>query len=802
MELIYNREEKHMFDNKYYIFDGGMGTMLQENGLEAGACPEEMNIKDPESVYKVHKMYAAMGADFLSTNTFGGNRFKLEEYGLGDQVHKFNKKAAEIAKRAIGDQGFVAGSIGPTGRFLQPLGDMLFEEAYEVFKEQIQALAEGGADCILFETFNDLGELRAGIIAAKDTTDLPIIASLTYEKHKTLTGVSPESAAIVLEGLGVYGIGANCSGGPKELLEVLKKYRENTNLPLLVQPNAGMPELRNGEVFFPLEAKEFMEEMEVYFSLGGIKFFGSCCGSNPTHTAAYKEILKKKFLVVEDTKKDSRALASKSKYVHIGEDYLPKLIGERINPTARKKLAESIRNNDLSLVQEDAYFQTENGAHLLDINLGMADIDQKKKMKEVINLIQQGIDTPLVIDSTDPEVIEEALKYYQGKALINSVNGEEESMDKILPLAKRYGASVIALTLDEKGIPESKEGRLVIAERILKRALSYGLRKEDIFVDCLVLTMGTSDLAARETLETIKVIKEKLGLSIVLGISNISHGLPGRGKINAAFLAIAIYNGLDLGIVNPENSEIMNSWEAASLISGRDPHAEHFLKRNSKQDSGQDNENKDEKVSFETISKLVVRGSNNILISIGNLLEEGYSPVEIINKGLIPGLNIVGEKFEKGEYYLPQLMLSAEVSQKAFDYLEGFLGEGEKIESKGTLVIGTVKGDVHDIGKNMVGVMVKNHGYKVVDLGKNVSKEMFLEAIEEYKADFIGLSALMTTTMIEIPKTIQFIKEKYPNQKFLCGGAVITEEYATSSGASFCKDAVHTVSMMKSLKEV
>ncbi len=792
-----------MFDKKYYIFDGGLGTMLQENGLEAGACPEEMNVNNPEAVYKVHKLYADKGADFLSTNSFGGNRYKLEEYGLGDKVKEFNVKAAQIAKKAAGDSGFAAGSVGPTGRFLQPLGDMHFDEAYEVYKEQIEALVEGGADCIIFETFNDLGELKAGVIAAKDVTDIPIIVSLTYEKQKTLTGVSPESAAIVMEALGVYAIGANCSGGPKELFEVLKKYREVTNLPLLVQPNAGMPELRNGQVYFPLKPEQFMEEMDPYFTLGGIKFFGSCCVSNPEHTAAYKKILPGKFIEGKRMEDSSRALASKSRFVFIGENHLPKLIGERINPTARKKLAESIRNNDLSLVQEDAYNQTEKGAHLLDVNLGMADIDQKEKMKEVINLIQQSIDTPLVVDSTDPGVIEEALKFYQGKALINSVNGEKESMDKILPLAKRYGASVIALALDEDGIPESKEGRLAVAERIMKKALSLGISKKDIFVDCLVLTMGTSDLAARETLDTIKLVKEKLGLSVVLGVSNVSHGLPERGKINAAFLAVAIYNGLDLGIVNPENKEIMNSWEAASLIAGRDPHAGHYLERNSLQKAVLEDKTENEIISFETVTQMVVRGSKNIIAPVSKLIEEKKSPVDIINKGLIPGLNIVGEKFEKGEYYLPQLMLSAEVSQKAFDYLEGYMGEDGRFESKGTLVIGTVKGDVHDIGKNMVGVMVKNHGYKVIDLGKNVSREMFMEAVEKYSPDFVGLSALMTTTMTEIPGTIKYIKEKYPNQKFICGGAVVTEDYAVSSGADgFCRDAVHTISVMERLKEV
>ena len=790
-----------MFEKDYYIFDGGLGTMLQQNGLEAGACPEEMNIKNPEAVYKVHKLYSDNGADFISTNTFGGNRLKLDEYGFGSHVYAFNKAGAEIAKKAAGNKSRVAGSIGPTGHFLQPLGEMTFEQAYETYKEQVEALVAGGVDCLIFETFNDLGELRAGIIAAKDITNLPILVSLTYEKGKTLTGVSPEAAAAVLEALDVAAVGANCSGGPKELLSVLKKYREATSLPLIVQPNAGMPELKEGKVFFPLKPEAFMEEMEPYFSLG-IKFFGSCCGSDPGHTLAYTKVLPEKFIEISETRPVKRVLSSKSKAVYMGEKELPKLIGERINPTARKILAETILNNDLSLIQEDAYRQTEKGAHLLDINLGLPGIDQKSKMKEVVDLIQQGIDTPLVIDSTSPEVIEEALKYYQGKALINSVNGEEASLNQILPLAKRYGASVIALTLDEKGIPENKEGRLSVARKILDKARACGIREEDIYVDCLVMTVGTNDLAARETLDTIKLVKQELGLSVVLGVSNVSHGLPERGKINAAFLAVAIFNGLDLGIVNPENKEIMNAWEAASLLAGRDPHAGNYLSRNGKESMVRSSEIQEEEITLSAISEMVVRGSRNILFGIEKLLNKGYQPMEIINEGLIAGLSIVGEKFEKGEYYLPQLMLSAEVSQRAFTYLEECLGENEKFVIKGTVVLGTVKGDVHDIGKNMVGVMIKNHGYKVIDLGKNVSSEAFLEAVEKYQPDFVGLSALMTTTMIEIPATISFVRKKFPKQKFICGGAVVTRDYAESAGADgYCKDAVHTISVIESLKE-
>lgn len=793
----------------YYIFDGAFGTMLQERGLKPGACPEEMNLLEKEIVISIHQEYSEAGADFLTTNSFGGNRYKLEEYGLADKTREINIAAAALAKKAGGNKSLVAGSVGPTGRFLQPLGDMEFDQAREVFAEQIAALAQGGADCIIFETFNDLGELRAGVIAAKEVCQLPLLASLTYEKEKTLTGVSPESAAIVLEALGVTAIGANCSGGPAELFQVLKKYREVTDLPLLVEPNAGLPQLRDGQVYFPLKAKEFMEEMEVYFSLGGIKFFGSCCGSNPQHTAAYKEVLGRRDLGKADAGKEknvAKKLASKSKHLFLGPGQLPKLIGERINPTARKKMAESILRGDLSLLQDDAYSQTEKGAHLLDINLGMAGINQKEKMKDVINLIQQSIDTPLVIDSTDPQVIEEALKYYQGKALINSVNGEEESIASILPLAKKYGAAFIALALDEKGIPETSQGRLEVIEKIYHRALEHGISSDDIYADCLVMTLGTDHNAARETLETIKLVKEKLDISVVLGVSNISHGLPQRGKINASFLAIAIYQGLDLAIINPENKEMIDAWQAASLIAGRDSNASHYIEKNSVREDEQNQESisavKDEKPSLDILSQMVVRGSGNILDPLKILLEEGFEPAQLINEGLIPGLNLVGEKFEKGQYYLPQLMLSAQVSQKAFDYLEGILGQEEALLKKGKIILGTVKGDVHDIGKNMVAVMVKNHGYEVIDLGKNVSKEDFLLALEEHKADFIGLSALMTTTMTQIPEVVDYIKDKYPDQKIICGGAVVTEDYAKKSGTdAWCRDAVHTVNMMEKLKE-
>ncbi|NLW25654.1 MAG: dihydropteroate synthase [Clostridia bacterium] len=783
------------------VFDGAMGTLLQEKGLEPGACPELMNLAEPEKVKEVHEAYLLAGADVITTNTFGGNRIKLAEYGLADRVVEINKKAVEIAREALLNypQSFVAATIGPTGRFVEPLGKMTFLEAYEIFKEQIEALVSAKPDFLILETFSDLGEIRAALLAARDTCTIPVICSLTFTGRKTLTGVSPASAAVVLESMGAQAIGANCSGGPEELFPVVKEIAMYTKLPVIVQPNAGLPQVKEGKVSYPLGPADFLQTMEPFFTLG-INIFGSCCGSTPEHTRLLKTRLADYQPPVREVIKGS-FLASREKVVIIGSSTLPKIIGERINPTARKKLAEDMKEGSFALVQAEAQAQQEAGAHLLDINIGAPGINEVETIGSIINLLQQNILIPLVIDSTNPEVIEKGLQVYHGKALVNSVNGEEASLNKILPLVKCYGAGVIALTLDEKGIPSRAEERLLIAERIIDRCMRLGIPREDIYVDCLALTIGTDDRAALETLRAIKMVKEKLKVNTVLGVSNVSYGLPNRSKINAAFLAMVLGQGLDLAIINPLDTNMLDIWQSASLLAGRDAKGQNYLYLNSREkDNPPKKEQGNLQPSLELLNKLVVTGSRQAVKTVEGLLEEGVAPLEIINKGLVPGLILVGEKYEKGEYYLPQLMLSAETAQSCFTRLEKCFKEEEKL-SKGTIVIGTVKGDIHDIGKNMVAVMLRNHGFKVVDLGKNVSKEDFLKSLQKEKADILALSALMTTTMQEIPKTIDYVKKHYPEVKIIAGGAVVTKEFALNAGADgYGKDAVEAVKLVESLR--
>ncbi len=787
--------------DRVLVFDGAMGTMLLHKGLEPGASPELMNLKQPERVKEVHRAYVSAGADIITTNTFGGNRLKLSEYGLEDRVREINIKAVEIAREAAGEERCrVAASIGPTGQFVEPTGRLGFQKAYRVFREQADALADAGPDFILLETFSDLGEIRAAFLAVKDACSIPVICSLTFIGQRTLTGVSPAGAAVVLESMGAWAVGANCSGGPVELLKVVAEMVRNTGLPVMVQPNAGLPEIRDGEIYYPLDPDGFADAMKLYIGTG-VNMVGSCCGSTPGHTALLKERFHR---VVPAPRKTARGsvLAGRERIVRIGDKYLPRIAGERINPTARKNIAESLRRGDFGLIQEEAERQVNDRADLLDINVGIHGIDQAQTMGSLVNLLQQNIPVPFVIDAINPEVIEKGLQAYHGKALVNSVNGEESNLRRILPLVKRYGAGIIGLTLDQNGIPPEAEGRFAIARRIVEACMEYDIPIEDIYVDCLALTIGTDDRSAAETLKTLRMVKERLKVNTVLGISNVSHGLPGRSKINAAFLTMAIEAGLDLAIANPSDITVRDAWEAASLLAGRDEKAQNFLRYNSpgSQVTGMDISG-DRQPDIELVNSMVVRGSRNITGVIERLLEQGIKPLEIINKGLIPGLNRVGDLFAGGEYYLPQLMLSAETAQRAFDLLEKQMVNRGVSLNRGTVVIGTVKGDIHDIGKNMVSIMLENHGFRVVDLGKSVPAEKFVEAVRKEKADFVGLSALMTTTMVEIPKTIKQLREAFPDIKVLVGGAVITGEFAREAGADgYGKDAVSAVKMIEKLR--
>lgn len=780
------------------IFDGAMGTMLQQRGLAPGQSPEELNLTMPDVVESVHLDYLRAGADIVITNTFGGSRLKLQEYKLEDRVAEINRRAVEIARGACqkAGHGLVAASLGPTGHFVSPVGDTSFDEMYAIYLEQAEAIASARPDYFLLETFSDLGEMRAALLACRDAGNeqIPVICSMTYTNGRTLTGVSPAVAAVTLEAMGASVIGCNCSGGPDELQQVVEELSRYTELPLVAQPNAGLPLMVDGKVQYPLGAEQFADEMKKFLPYQ-VAFLGGCCGTTPQHIAGLKAAVQD-FDVQPRSVEPLGRLSCREHIVEIGGNTLPKMIGERINPTARKKLAQGLRDGDLAMIEKEAELQEEAGAHILDVNVGTHGIDEVQVMADVLTLLQQSISIPLCLDSTKPDVLERALKQYQGKALINSVNGEQASLENILPLAKRYGAAVVGLTLDENGIPAKAEGRLEIAKRIVEACEQYGIRRQDIYIDSLVLTVGTDINGPKETLRTMELIRQELpGVNLLLGVSNVSHGLPNRPKINSAFLAMAIGKGLDLSIINPLDEMMKNAWQSAALLAGRDENAENYLMLNSEQAVSAP-VTADETPSLELVTRYVVKGSSGIAKVVQALLDQGIEAMTIINDGLIKGLNEVGEKYEKGVFFLPQLMRSAEVSQQAFDLLEGYLQSGEGFQ-KGTLVIGTVKGDIHDIGKNMVAVMVKNHGYRVIDLGKNVPAETFVDAVLEYNAEFLGLSALMTTTMQEIPGVIAQIREKSPNTKVIIGGAVITEEFAEEAGADgFGRDAVQTVKLM------
>ena len=780
------------------IFDGAMGTMLQQRGLTPGQSPEELNLTMPDVVESVHLDYLRAGADIVITNTFGGSRLKLQEYKLENRVAEINRRAVEIARGACqkAGHGMVAASLGPTGHFVSPVGDTSFDEMYAIYLEQAEAIASARPDYFLLETFSDLGEMRAALLACRDAGNeqIPVICSMTYTNGRTLTGVSPAVAAVTLEAMGASVIGCNCSGGPDELQQVVEELSRYTELPLVAQPNAGLPLMVDGKVQYPLGAEQFADEMKKFLPYQ-VAFLGGCCGTTPQHIAGLKAAVQD-FDVQPRSVEPLGRLSCREHIVEIGGNTLPKMIGERINPTARKKLAQGLRDGDLAMIEKEAELQEEAGAHILDVNVGTHGIDEVQVMADVLTLLQQSISIPLCLDSTKPDVLERALKQYQGKALINSVNGEQASLENILPLAKRYGAAVVGLTLDENGIPAKAEGRLEIAKRIVEACEQYGIRRQDIYIDSLVLTVGTDINGPKETLRTMELIRQELpGVNLLLGVSNVSHGLPNRPKINSAFLAMAIGKGLDLSIINPLDEMMKNAWQSAALLAGRDENAENYLMLNSEQAVSAP-VTADETPSLELVTRYVVKGSSGIAKVVQALLDQGIEAMTIINDGLIKGLNEVGEKYEKGVFFLPQLMRSAEVSQQAFDLLEGYLQSGEGFQ-KGTLVIGTVKGDIHDIGKNMVAVMVKNHGYRVIDLGKNVPAETFVDAVLEYNAEFLGLSALMTTTMQEIPGVIAQIREKSPNTKVIIGGAVITEEFAEEAGADgFGRDAVQTVKLM------
>ncbi|MGO5064995.1 MULTISPECIES: homocysteine S-methyltransferase family protein [unclassified Clostridium] len=774
------------------IFDGAMGTMLQKLGLNISDLPEELNILESEKIINIHKKYIEAGAKVITTNTFGANEIKLKQSKFS--LESIIDKAIDNVKKARENKEIlIALDIGPIGQLLEPMGTLKFEEAYEIFKRQIVQGQKSGADIILIETMTDLYEAKAAILAAKENTNLPVFCTMTFEKNKrTFTGCTPLSMIITLEGLGLDALGVNCSLGPNELGDVVDEIIKYSSIPIMVQPNAGLPTIKEGRTIYNIKPKEFAEFQKSIVEKG-VRIVGGCCGT--TDEFIREIVYSLKDVKVKKIKENNICgVCSSTKAVLIDG---VKIIGERINPTGKKLFKEALRNNDTDYILKEAISQVECGADILDVNVGLPEINEEETMKKVIKEIQSIIDTPLQIDSNNPKVIEKALRIYNGKAIVNSVNGEEEVLDSVLPLIKKYGASVVGLTLDDKGIPKKAEKRLKIAEKIVNKALDYGIKRKDIFIDCLVLTASAQQEDVRETLKAVTLVKEKLNVKTILGVSNISFGLPNRELINKTFLAMSLQSGLDLSILNPNNKEMINIINAYKVLNNEDIGATNYIEMYANETSNS-KEVKTQKSNL-NLKEIVIKGIKEEAYSKTKELLKVRDELSIINEELIPALDEVGEKYEKGIIFLPQLIQSAETVKKAFTAIKEKLRENNSPKiNKGKILMATVKGDIHDIGKNIVKVILENYGFDIIDLGKDVETERIVEEVKKNNIKLVGLSALMTTTVNSMKDTIKALKESGMDCKVFVGGAVLNEEYAKMINADYyAKDAKEAVDIAK-----
>ena len=784
------------------IFDGAMGTMLQNAGMKTGDCPEYLNITNPKMVQDVHRAYFEAGSDIIETNTFGASRIKLAEYNLSDKVAEINTAAVQNVKIATDGKAKVAGSMGPTGGFIKPLGELDFDEVYQNYYEQAKALASAGADYILIETCIEIQEMRAALLAAKDACDLPVICQLSFsEDGRTVTGTDPQSAAIILSAMGADVIGANCSLGPEQLVPIVKELAENCSCPISIQPNAGMPHLVDGKTVFPMTPEDFGKWAPELVKAGAT-FIGGCCGTTPAHIKAIKEALKG---VVEPVRKEPSndlALASRSKTVFIGKDLPTRLIGERINPTGRKKLAAEIKNGSFISVKREAIEQEQAGAQILDVNMGVAGIDQAEAMKKAVMEISQLVNIPLAIDTSDAKALEAGLKAYAGRALINSVSAEPDRLKYFIPLAKRYGAAILCLPLSEEGIPKTGKERLVVVQKIIDEAKKYGLKDNDFLLDALVMTIATDKDACNEVLNTLRLYRKYIGAPSTMGLSNISFGLPNRPLINSTFFAMCLAAGLDAPIMNPYDDSMQNALSAASALLGKDPSGRDY----SISHSGQNIPVAKAKTVastgdiIEDIKNAIISGEKEAIADmVEKALNDGYKPNEITDKALSAAMNVVGKDFGAKKIFLPQVMLSAEAMREAFIKIKERI-PADSMSDKGKIVIATVKGDIHDLGKNIVAALLENNGYRVIDLGKDVDKEDIIKAAKENNADMIGLCSLMTTTITQIDEVIEELKNSDFKTKVMIGGAVVTSEYADKVGAdAYASDGVEAVELAKKL---
>lgn len=787
---------KKLFEDKIIIFDGASGTQLHKMGMPSGVCPEKWAVENPECLKKVHKGYLEAGSEVIYTFTFGGNAIKLDEYGLKGETFQLNKRLVEIAREATEGKCLIAGDISSGGILLEPYGDITFEQSVESFKEQIKGLLAGGVDLLAIETMLDIQEARAALIAARELCDLPVLVTITFESaQRTLMGTDALSALVTLQSLGADAVGCNCSSGPAEMVGIIETMKPYAKVPLIAKPNAGKPRLVNGETVFDMDADAFAGYTNALIK-AGVNGLGGCCGTNADFIQKLVSICKdKKPYKIE--RKTVSLVSSYRKTVAMSQEQPLTVIGERLNPTGKKALKEALKEKDMDEVSDIAREQYEAGASILDVNAGVPGINEKEILPMMVQAVGNAVPLPVCLDSSDTGALKAALRTYPGRAIINSISGEHEKLTKVLPLAAKFGAMFVLLPMDDHGVPETAEERITIIKHVYNEASKYGFTKEDILVDGLVMAVASNQKAAYETLKVIEWCSREFGVNTVIGLSNVSFGLPNRDLINSAFLSMAVAHGLSTAIMNPNHEGMMAQKRACDVLASRDNNAMTFIMTAMNSNS----ESALAQPAEKTIYDAVLRGlAESTEVLVKEALANGSPPQAIIDEQLIPAIQKVGAFYEQKKYFLPQLIKGAETMQKAMAILEPLLADENKdTKSKGTIVIATVKGDVHDIGKNIVALLLKNHGFVVHDLGKDVEAIRIIEAAKEHNADIIALSALMTTTMGEMPKIAEMAKEAGLSAKIMVGGAVLDQAYAESFGAYFSSDAYAAVRLAEEL---
>jgi 5-methyltetrahydrofolate--homocysteine methyltransferase len=790
---------KSLLTKQLIILDGAFGTELQKKGLPTGACPEKWCLDHPQIIQELYASYQKAGAQIVYTCTFGANRFKLKQYGVKENAYQINYELARAAKLAVGGKALVAGDIGPTGLFIEPFGPLAFEEAVDAFKDQARGLIDGGCNLIVIETMIDIQEARAALLAVKEIKDIFTLVSMTYEKDGyTLNGTDPVTALITLQSLGADAVGCNCSTGPEKMVDFIAAMKPYATVPLAAKPNAGVPRLENGKTIFEMDATTFAS-FGRKFAKAGANMLGGCCGTTPAHiqklarsTAGSKPKL--------PLRKSISALSSARGFLHFADNQPLFIAGERINPTGKKALQQELTEGKMSIIRQMAMEQEKQGASLLDINVGQPGIDEVKTIQSVICLLTTITKLPLAVDSSRIETIEAALRIYPGRMLINSISGEKEKMARLLPLAAKYGAMFILLPLTEGELPHTAQKRQAIVQNIFQAAKKFGFTKDDFIVDCLVMAVASNPDAAQETLKTLYWCTHTFKSKTNLGLSNVSFGMPGRPWLNSTFLAMAQFCGLTMAIANPASTELMNVKKAGDVLTARDKDALRFIEHF----SAQANVNSSPVATTmltprEKIVSAIIEGNReNIISFIETALSAGSTAPELVDKIMIPAIVRVGDLYEKKIYFLPQLMAAAETMKKALGFLEPLLKK-DAAENKGKIILATVKGDIHDIGKNIVALLLRNYGYHVIDLGKDVPAETIISVAKKQNPDVIALSALMTTTMVNMKDVITLARTREIHKPFLIGGAVVTEAYAQSIGASFAKNGVEAVRVVEKL---